>query len=113
MFNALKDKTTWILPLLLAMTLFALPASALDLRQAKSQGMVGETPSGYLGAVKPSPAVNSLINDINAKRKAAYQNIAKKNGTPLSTVEQLAGKKAIDETPGGQYVFVGGKWVRK
>ena len=107
MLNTLKYKSGWVLPVLLLLALFSLPASALDLRQAKSEGLVGETPGGYLAAV------NSLINDINSRRKAAYQNIAKKNGTPLSTVEQLAGKKAIDETPAGQYVLVGGNWVRK
>ena len=31
----------------------------------------------------------------------------------LKDVEQLAGKKAIDKTPAGQFVQVGGKWVKK
>jgi len=81
------------LPLLLALSLFSLPTSALDLDQAKAQKLVKETPSGYLVAVKPSAEVDALIKKVNAGRKAHYQKIAKKQGTSLATVEQLAGQK--------------------
>ncbi len=72
---------------------------------AKSQGLVGETPTGYLEVVKANPETDKLIN---AKRKTHYQKIAKKNKTPLSKVEEMAGKKAMKKTPAGQYVKVGG-----
>ena len=39
--------------------------------------------------------------------------IAKKNGTSLSAVEALAGKKAMAKTPTGQYIKVGKKWKKK
>ncbi len=81
------------LPLLLALSVFSLTASALDLGQAKAQKLVKETASGYLVAVKPSAEVNALIKKINAGRKAQYQKIAKKQGTSLATVEKLAGQK--------------------
>lgn len=100
--------------LIAACAVMATPAFALDLGQAKAQGLVGETPNGYLAAVKPpSPAVQQLINSINAQRKARYQDIAKKTGSPLNFVEQQTGKKVIDQTPPGQYVQIGGKWVKK
>jgi uncharacterized protein YdbL (DUF1318 family) len=87
---------------------------ALSLDEAKSKGMVGETPSGYLAAITSTPEVSALLKDINGKRKAMYQDIAKKNGTQLNAVEQLAGKKAIEKTPAGQFVQDGsGKWVKK
>ncbi|WP_339136755.1 MAG: YdbL family protein [Candidatus Electrothrix sp. GW3-4] len=89
------------------------PVFALDLQAAKAQGLVGETPTGYLDVVKASPDAQQLIKDINAKRKAHYQQIAKKNKTPLSAVEKLAGQKAMEKTPAGQYVKVGGKWQKK
>jgi uncharacterized protein len=95
MLNELRNKFRWIFPLLLALSLFAMPASALDLGQAKSQGLVKETVSGYLTAVKPSAEVNALVKNINAGRKAEYQRIAKKRGTSLTAVEQLAGKKLV------------------
>ncbi len=70
---------------------------------AKDQGLVGETPSGYLAAVKsPSPEVSALIESINAKRKQKFKEIAARNNTSLQAVEQLAGKKAIEKINPGQ-----------
>jgi uncharacterized protein YdbL (DUF1318 family) len=91
----------------------SLVAFGLELQDAKGQGLVGETASGYLEAVKPGAEVNSLVREINGQRKAEYQRIASKNNIALSDVEALAGKKAIDKTPSGQYIKVNGSWVRK
>ena len=92
---------------------FSLNIFALSLADAKSQGLVGEQPSGYLGAVGQSTGkVDALIKDINAKRRNAYKDIASKNKTPLSEIEKLAGKKAMEKTPSGQYIKQGGTWVK-
>ena len=89
-------------------------AHALSLDQAKSGGLVGETPSGYLEAVAaPTREVTAVIQDINSKRRDEYNAIAKKNGTALEAVEQLAGKKAIERTVSGNYVKVNGNWIKK
>lgn len=89
-------------------------AFADELSSAKQDGLVGETATGYLAAVKPSnPAVQQLIARINAERKAKYQGIASANGTPVAAVEGLAGKKAIEMTPAGQYVQDNGSWRKK
>jgi len=88
-------------------------AFALDLQSAKNKGLVGETQSGYLAPLKATPEAQQLVNSINAKRKALYQNIARKNGADLHSVEQLAGKKAIAKTPAGQFINIGGHWKRK
>ena len=93
--------------------MFAAGGYAMDLQSAKKSGLVGETPSGYLAVVKASPEAKSLVDSVNAKRKQEYQDIAKRNNIALKDVEQLAGKKAIDKTPAGQFVQVGGKWVKK
>lgn len=92
----------------------SLSAFALTLEEAKSQGLVGEQPSGYLGVVGAStPVLDTLVKDINQKRRSAYEAIAQRNGTQLGAVEQLAGKKAIEQTPAGQYVRLpSGEWVR-
>lgn len=79
--------------LLLVLLSLSLPAMALNLDQARSQGLVKEMPTGYLKVVKPSGDVNALAKKVNAGRKAEYQKIAKKNGTSLQAVEQLAGKR--------------------
>lgn len=87
---------------------------AIGLDDAKAQGLVGEMVGGYLGAVQPpSAAVQQLIDSINAKRRAAYQDIATSNRTSLQAVEALAGKKAIQKTRPGQFVNAGGGWIQK
>jgi uncharacterized protein len=98
--------------LLLSLSM-AMPAFALDLGEAKSGGLVGETSSGYLAAVKSSAEVDALVASINSKRKAQYQKIAQKNNISLQAVEVRAGQKAIEKTPAGQYVNTGGGWQKK
>lgn len=90
-------------------------AFSMDLQAAKNQGLVGERPDGYLGAVAGGRAdVAALVADINAKRRAKYQGIAQKRGTSLAAVEQFIGQKLITRAEPGQYVMTpGGQWVRK
>jgi uncharacterized protein YdbL (DUF1318 family) len=105
-----------ILNTLTAFTLalfLAAPALALDLDSAKASGLVGENANGYIGAVQSSGEVNALVKSINAQRKAHYQDISRKNGTPLGTVEKLAGEKLINRAPRGQYINRGSGWVKK
>lgn len=88
------------------------PGFALELSDAKQRGLVGEQRDGMLGAVNaPTPEVQALISEINSKRTTAYANIAKQNGTDVETVKQLAGKKAIEKTPAGQYVKPASTWI--
>jgi len=108
----MKNSITLFLGCLFTL-LLCQPIFALELAAAKSQGLVGETPAGYLEVVKANPEADKLIKEINAKRKTHYEKIAKKNKTPLATVEERAGKKAMEKTPAGQYVKVGGKWEKK
>jgi len=102
----------FLAPLALSL-MISLPALALELGDAKTQGLVGETNAGYLAAVKPSGEVNTLVESINKQRKAQYQKIAKKNGISLEAVEVRAGKKAIEKTQPGEYVNTGGGWQKK
>ncbi|SCK30880.1 YdbL family protein [Vogesella sp. LIG4] len=88
-------------------------AMALDLGSAKTQGLVGEQPDGYLGVVKSTPEAVALAADINAKRREAYDAIAKKNGATIDQVAALAGQKAIDKAAPGSYVKANGQWVKK
>ncbi|MDH4317398.1 MAG: YdbL family protein [Desulfobulbaceae bacterium] len=91
-----------------------LPAFAMELQDAKDQGLVGETTTGYLEAVNtPTSEVRALIEEINRKRKDQYQKIAEKNRTPLATVESMAGDKAIEKSKAGHYVKQGGEWRKK
>jgi hypothetical protein len=109
-----KIMKTLFSSLILTLILLCGTAYALDLPSAKQQGLVGETTSGYLAPVNTSDQdVLKLVDSINSQRKEHYKGIAKKNKTPLETVEQLAGKKAIAKTPSGQFVNAGSGWQKK
>ena len=93
--------------------LIAQPAYAIDLQSAKAQGLVGETPSGYLEAVtSASSETKALIESINEKRKQKYKEIASSNNTTLQAVEALAGKKAIEKSKPGSFIKLGGSWKK-
>jgi len=117
MFNKKQTKRTWTLFLglsLAGMLGFASSLWAIDLQSAKDQGLVGETPSGYLAVVKNSADANALVTTVNAARKSLYQSIAARNGTSLAVVQVLAGKKAIEKAEPGHYVeSASGGWVKK
>ncbi|SMF28993.1 hypothetical protein SAMN02745866_01868 [Alteromonadaceae bacterium Bs31] len=101
---------------LLATAFIVLPAHAISLQDAKSQGLVGEMATGYLGSPKgqASSEAAALIKDINSKRKAKYMEIAKSQGISLEAVENLAGKKAFEKTAAGHYINVPGVgWKKK
>lgn len=88
---------------------------ALELDEAKSAGLVGETMEGYLAAVDSSPSsdVAALVKEVNARRRAEYERIAHENGIELTKVEALAAKKAIEKTRPGGWVRVNGTWRQK
>jgi uncharacterized protein YdbL (DUF1318 family) len=89
-------------------------AFAINLQDAKQQGLVGEMPSGYLGAVSSKSEVTALVKEVNQKRKTVYIKIAKKNKLSLAKVAILAGKKALSKTENGHYIKnAAGEWVKK
>ncbi len=91
-------------------------AWAIDLRDAKSQGLVGEANTGYLAAVQ-SPAsaeVRALIADVNAKRKAQFERTAQSTGTTVAQVANRFYELAVQKTaPGNYYQDSSGRWQRK
>jgi hypothetical protein len=94
----------------------AVPAFAGALDDAKRDGLMGERPDGYLGLVDPDapPAAQQLIDDVNARRRAHYADIAKKTGSSVRDVGILAGSKLIANAPPGTFVMdAAGHWQRK
>ena len=101
---------------LVASCLAALPAFAQSLDQAKAAGLVGERVDGFVGVVAAdAPAeVRSMVDRINAERRARYAEIAQKQNAPLDAVAKIAGQKLIERTPSGQYVLgADGQWRQK
>ncbi|WP_372760169.1 YdbL family protein [Pseudoalteromonas sp.] len=86
---------------------------AISLDDAKSQGLVGEDSSGYLGLVVQNAEAKAVVDEVNAKRKAQYLKLAQKNNLSLAQVEALAAAKTIEKTQAGHYIEVNGSWVKK
>ena len=115
MFRAVRTLAVAVL-LGLASTLAvgATPAHALDLDQARAQGLIGERADGYAGVVTPSAEANALVADVNARRRAAYADIAAKNGTSPEAVGSVTAERLIARLPKGAFVQdASGRWVRK
>lgn len=94
----------------------AAPVAALDLDGARAQGLVGEQSDGYVGAVSTSPPaeIRKLVSEVNAKRRAAYEDIARKNGTAVTAVAALAGQRLLERAPPGAWIGDGtGHWYQK
>ena len=111
--NSIKRIFVMLLTGLLA---FSVAANESPLTQPKADGLIGEQADGYLGLVTQNvPAdVRKLVNEVNAKRKAGYQQIANKQGTSLSEVEKVGGNTAIEKTLPGNYIRdQNGNWYKK
>lgn len=76
----------------LATTTAAYAQSGPTYQSARSEGLIGELPTGYIGFVSPpTAAIKALVDDINIKRKAVYTEQASANG---ATVEEFAFRTA-------------------
>jgi uncharacterized protein YdbL (DUF1318 family) len=91
-------------------------AWAIDIHQAKAQGLVGEANTGFIAAVQ-SPAsaeVRALIADVNGKRKARFESAAQKTGTTVAQVANRFYELAVEKTePGHYYQDRSGRWQKK
>ena len=104
----------WVVGSIILCLAAVAPAFAMSVEEAKTKGLVGEKANGYLGVVNPgSQEAESLTNEVNKKRRQAYEDIAARNRTQLDAVEALAGEKAIQNTKPGHFVEGPGGWTRK
>lgn len=69
------------------------PAFALDLHSARDSGVVVEKPTGYIEVAKPSAEADALVAEVNAKRKAEYERIAKEKKVAVDVVAKEAAKE--------------------
>lgn len=94
----------------------AFSAFALDLQQAKTQGLVGEANTGFVAATTASPSQNvkQLIIIVNNQRNAQFKKIAVSHGLSVREVSHLAYKKAVEKTQTGHYYQnSSGRWIKK
>ncbi|HDR2796262.1 MULTISPECIES: YdbL family protein [Enterobacter] len=103
---------------ILALTLLALGmnvhAATLTLNEARAEGRVGETLSGYIGPLRQDAETLALVNQINAARTESYQKLADSNNLPVDEVAKMAGQKLVARAQPGEYVKgINGKWLKK
>lgn len=102
----------------LALILLALgmnvQAATLTLNEARAQGRVGETLSGYIAPLRQDAETLALVNQINAARTESYQKLADSNNLPVDEVAKMAGQKLVARAQSGEYVKgINGKWLKK
>lgn len=98
----------------LCLMLLAPAALALTLDEARQQGRVGETLSGYIAARVQDSETLALVERINQGREQQYQALAQRNNTTANEVGRIAGQKLIERAPAGQYVRgINGQWLKK
>lgn len=98
----------------LLLSLVITPVWAISLSDAKQQGLVGEQLNGYLGVIQSSSEVNSLVKEINHKRREAYSDRARNAGVEIKIIELRIGERLIQRAPAGQYIQTpNGQWSKK
>ncbi|WP_217547519.1 YdbL family protein [Pantoea sp. GbtcB22] len=99
---------------LLAALLLMPFAWALTLDEARQQGRVGETLSGYVAARQQDEETLALVKRINDGRLQQYQRVAQQNNLTASEVARIAGEKLVNRAGSGEYVRgINGQWLRK
>lgn len=92
----------------------SLPAYAMDLRQARDAGLIGEKQDGYIAAIKKDTEILSLVKDINEKRRLEYLRISKENNQPIDVVASIAAAEIINSLKKGHYYQdSNGKWKQR
>lgn len=113
-----KNIEMMIAAILLGATTTAAHAMQRDpaYQSARTEGLVGEKPDGYLGFVSaPSPAIRALVDDLNIKRKAVYTREAAANGATVVEMAFRNGCRLISErtSPGEKYQKPDGNWATR
>lgn len=100
----------------LSLLLLLQNAWAIDIRDAKSQGLIGEANTGYIAAVQsaPSAEVRALVATVNSKRKAQFAETARKTSATVAQVAHRFHELAVQKTASGNYYQNrSGRWLKK
>jgi len=104
---------------LLGLALLALPATgfaqARPLDAPRAAGTVGERYDGY-AVVRgtATPDVASLVNQVNAERRALYEQRAKAENAPVEAIGKIYAQEIMKSAPAGTWFQAeNGQWTRK
>ncbi len=95
------------------------PAFAANqvIEAAKADCIIGEQIDGYLGVVsgkRASADVRRELNSINLQRKAAYKDLAERNGVSIDDAAKLTAENLINRAGPGECVQnASGAWVQR
>lgn len=86
--------------------------------QALASKIIGEQANGYLGFVKPAGAdqgdLQRQINEINARRRAVYTDVANKTGGTVDQAATVQAMRQIQKLNNGEYLKdLSGAWCAK
>lgn len=85
-------------------------------REGLREGRLGEGADGYLALREADALVSdsTLVDRVNASRRAGYETLAEDSGRDRIDVEALAGAQRIREAADGEWIRTpSGEWVRK
>lgn len=104
-----------VLTLIVMLGMFvSISAYAMNLKDARDSGAVGERLDGYVAVLKSSDEVDALVEDVNGKRLVQYKRISQENSQSVEIVAQLAAKQIIERLSKGHYYqSPDGSWVQK
>ncbi|OBU28906.1 hypothetical protein AYY22_12180 [Photobacterium kishitanii] len=105
-----------ILSCYLISLLFSHSVFAINLQQAKQQGLVGEAKNGFIAVIKldNNADIHHLVTTVNNHRQNTYHAISQSHDLSLIEVKQRAYHKAIEKTqPGNFYQDSNGAWKKK
>ncbi|MBJ3816536.1 YdbL family protein [Shimwellia pseudoproteus] len=98
----------------LSLLLLSTSALALTLDEARQQGRVGETLSGFLAPRASDAQTQALVKQINDQRARNYQQLGTSNNISADDVARLAGQKLVERAKSGEYVRgINGMWMLK
>lgn len=83
---------------------------------AKTQGLVGESLTGYLELVSGNAPANvkAAVNDINIRRRSIYTAHARRTGESISDVAGVSGEKLVAKArPGEKIKLSNGVWATR
>ncbi len=97
-----------------AMVLFTAAAAAQSLGELRASGAAGEGYDGYARARETGGGVQSVVDAVNAKRRAIYQKRASEQGTTAAQVGRVYAKEIVAKVPAGTWLMMdSGQWTRK
>ena len=102
------------LPVAAAAALFPVAAGAQSLNELRASGAVGEGYDGLARVRKAGGGAQSVVDAVNAKRRAIYAERAKEQGTTADQVGRVYARQILTKAPAGTWFLKESEeWVRK